>query len=322
MKKYFLLLFVLNLMTSCGSDGLETNYSDHDSRSQLPDSDRTEEQGHLLKKVSHRNFGETEFLNDTEFEYDEQERFIKSISHEYANGSYRVSSQIDNEYDSQGRLLKSTSLEYPNGESEISSQSDYEYDSQGRLSKVTRQSNRASIYAGLTEAERLNLSGSITKYTYDQDVVIQDEYNLTNELRRSYHTFDISKNEHHREQYSSDSTLENTLITYTDDGPCSLIRRETIAEGVVLWRVDYEYLDANCSVRSAAYNDGKLSFEDTITRDSNNGIIELISRDPAGIIQKIYSYKNDITYNADNKPVNEVKTPQEGVKTEIVYEYY
>ncbi len=293
MKKYFLLLFVLNLMTSCGSDGLETNYSDHDSRSQLPDSDRTEEQGHLLKKVSHRNFGETEFLNDTEFEYDEQERFIKSISHEYANG-----------------------------ESEISSQSESQYDSQGRILKITRHSNYASKLNGLTEAERLNLSGSITKYTYDQDVVIQDEYNLNNELRRSYHTFDISKNEHHREQYSSDRTLENTLITYTDDGPCSLLRRETIADGVVLWRVDYEYLDANCSVRSAAYNDGKLSFEDTITRDSNNGIIELISRDPAGIIQKIYSYKNDITYNADNKPVNEVKTPQEGVKTEIVYEYY
>jgi hypothetical protein len=293
MKKCFLLLFVLNLMTSCGSDGLETNYSDHDSRSQLPDSDRTEEQGHLLKKVSHRNFGETEFLNDTEFEYDEQERFIKSISHEYANG-----------------------------ESEISSQSESQYDSQGRILKITRHSNYASKLDGLTEAERLNLSGSITKYTYDQDVVIQDEYNLNNELRRSYHTFDVSKNEHHREQYSSDSTLENTLITYTDDGPCSLLRRETIADGVVLWRVDYEYLDANCSFRGAAYNDGKLSFEDTITRDSNNGIIELISRDPAGIIQKDYSYRNDITYNADNKPVNEVKTPQEGVKTEIVYEYY
>jgi len=293
MKKYFLMLIVLFQLISCSSDGLENNYSSFERGPINSDDDASLEKGSLLKKMSFRNYGDTEFKSDTEYEYDNQERLIKSTSHEYANG-----------------------------ESEISSQSDYEYDSQGRLSKVTRQSNRASIYEGLTEAERLNLSGSITKYAYDQDVVIQDEYNLNNELRRSYHTFDVSKNEHHREQYSSDSTLENTLITYTNDGPCSLLRRETIADGVVLFRVDYEYLDANCSVRSAAHNDGKLSFEDTITKDSNNGIIELISRDPAGIIQKIYSYKNDITYNADNKPVNEVKTPQEGVKTEIVYEYY
>ena len=293
MNKYFLMLIVLFQLISCSSDGLENNYSSFERDPINTDDDASLEKGSLLKKMSFRNYGDTEFKSDTEYEYDNQERLIKSTSHEY-----------------------------PNGESEISSQSDFEYNSQGRLSKVTRQSNRASIYEGLTEAERLNLSGSITKYAYDQDVVIQDEYNLNNELKRSYHTFDVSKNEHHREQYSSDSTLENTLITYTNDGPCSLLRRETIADGVVLWRVDYEYLDANCSVRSAAHNDGKLSFEDTITKDSNNGIIELISRDPAGIIQKIYSYKNDITYNADNKPVNEVKTPQEGVKTEIVYEYY
>jgi len=293
MKKYFLMLIVLFQLISCSSDGLENNYSSFERGPINTDDDASLEKGSLLKKMSFRNYGDTEFKSDTEYEYDNQERLIKSTSHEYANG-----------------------------ESEVSSQSDYEFDSQGRLSKVTRQRTLPSIYDGLTEAERLNLSGSITKYVYDQDVVIQDEYNLNNELRRSYHTFDVSNNEHHREQYSSDSTLENTHITYTNDGPCSLLRRETIADGVVLWRVDYEYLDANCSVRSAAYNDGKLSFEDTITKDSNNGIIELISRDPAGIIQKIYSYKNDITYNADNKPVNEVKTPQEGVKTEIVYEYY
>ena len=293
MKKYFLMLIVVFQLISCSSDGLENNYSSYDRGTELSEDDPTPEDGYLLKKVSYKNYGETDILNDTEFEYDNQERLIKSTSHEYANG-----------------------------ESEISSQSDYEFDSQGRLSKVTRQRTLPSIYDGLTEAERLNLSGSITKYTYDQDVVIQDEYNLNNELRRSYHTFDVSNNEHHKEQYSSDSTLENTLITYTNDGPCSLLRRETIADGVVLWRVDYEYLDANCSVRSATYNDGKLSSEDTITKDSNNGIIELISRDPAGIIQKTYSYKNDITYNADNKPVNEVKTPQEGVKSETLYEYY
>jgi len=293
MKKSFLLLFVLSQIISCSPDSLENNYSSFERGPINTDDDASLENGSLLKKMSFRNYGDTEFKNDTEYEYDNQERLIKSTSHEYANG-----------------------------ESEISSQSDYEYDSQGRLSKVTRQSNRASKYEDLTETERLNLSGSITKYTYDQDVVIQDDYNLNNELRRSYHTFDVSKNEHHKEQYSSDGNLENTLITYTNDGPCSLLRRETIADGVILWRVDYEYLDANCSVRSVAFNNGKLSFEDTITKDSNNGIIELISRDPAGIIQKNYSFKNDITYNADNKPVNEVKTPQEGVKTEIVYEYY
>lgn len=44
--------------------------------------------------------------------------------------------------------------------------------------------------------------------------------------------------------------------------------------------------------------------------------------DTAGIIDQNSSYKNDITYNASDYPVNEIRTTEEGIKSETLYENY
>lgn len=296
MKKCFLLLIVLSQIISCSPDSLENNYSSYDRGTELSEDDPTPEDGYLLKKVSHRKYGETDILDDTEFEYDNQERLIKSTSHGYSNG-----------------------------ESEILSESNYEYNDQGRLSKITRHSNRANKIEGLTETEKLNLSGGITEFIYEEDVLtIKNEYNLNNELRRTTKILKVSDNEFHQNEYLPDGTLEITRIEYQGDGDCSLKRIEFHQDGEMIRHTEYEYLDANCSFRATAINHqySQFSFEDTVTMDSKNSVIELVSRDLAGIISKDGSYKNEITYNAQDYPLHEIRTTQEGVKSETLYEYY
>ena len=238
----------------------------------------------------------------------------------------------DNPVATEGYLLKKRYWR-KFGETKIQGEIEYEYDDKDKLILET------SHYYYENTIPELDIKGSITKYTYEEDVTIAKHYSLDNELISSTHYIKEPDNIIRSEMYYPDGTSHLLRIRELSNNSCGVTKYEWFdRDSQRIGYDEYEYVDANCSFISTTYNnEGEIMFKDKVTMDSKNGwnssiarrhfgnislhnLIEQETIDPTGII--IAHSKSEFVYNSLDYPVSEIRTDMDGYKMEYFYEYY